>query len=165
MTQSAIIMKDQLAAIVSQRSRVWENYDIAINNEGELTTLSRKLIDPGPADIITNLTRNALPPDELQRAVKIIKDEFENIARAEQQIVTSQADIERIRSNIRTGYTWIIVLVITAVAVLVIWLAQARNSNPTRSLSFEPTSAVDYYFDEHYSGYSIIFNVFGEASG
>lgn len=163
MTQSAIMMKDQLAEIVSQRSRVWEDYDIAVNRESELTTLSRKLSDFGPTDTIANLTPNASPPDELQRAVTAIKGEFENIAHTEQQISTSQADIERIKTDIRTGYTWIIILVVIGVVVLVIWLSRMSSNTSARVLNVEQMNKLSYCFDEVDIGGDTNFSIFFEA--
>jgi hypothetical protein len=80
---------------VSQRSRIWEKYDEARQQESELNQYSGQFSGSGSSQNLPNLTSTKTPPDELAAAVWQLKQEAEKISKAQSEVQSYKSEIER----------------------------------------------------------------------
>lgn len=99
---------------VSQRSRIWEKYDEARQQELELNRYSGQFSNSGSAQNLPHLTSTKTPPDELAAAVWQLKQEAEKISKAQSQVQSYKSDIEK------TNQQFFITVGVSIVAFLVL---------------------------------------------
>ena len=99
---------------VSQRSRIWEKYDAARQQEAELNKYAGQFSHSGSSQVLPNLSSTNTSPDELAAAVWQLKQEVEKIENAKSLIQSYQSDIAK------TNQQFFIVAGAAAFAVVVI---------------------------------------------
>jgi len=105
---------------VNQRSRLWEKYDEALQQEKELNQYAGQFSDSNSSQNLPNLSNTNTPPDELAAAVWQLKQESEKIKQARSRIQSYQEDIAK------TKQQFFIVVGIT-IAIFVIILIMIFN--------------------------------------
>jgi hypothetical protein len=108
-------IKEASRGFVDQRSRIWEKYDAARQQETELNQYAGKFSGSNSSKNLPNLTSTNTPPDELAAAVWQLKQEAEKIKQAEAQIQSYQNDIAK------TKQQFIIVVGIAAAVVVILF--------------------------------------------
>ena len=108
-------VQDKSQEFVNQRSRLWEKYDEALQQEKELNQYAGQFSDSNSSQNLPNLSNTNTPPDELAAAVWQLKQESEKIKQARSRIQSYQEDIAE------TKQQFFIVIGI-AIAILIIIL-------------------------------------------
>ncbi|MBA3531139.1 MAG: hypothetical protein H0T73_04370 [Ardenticatenales bacterium] len=107
MKQDGIRFPEPLTEAVAERGRLWQEYDVAVQNAGQVKALSQKVSASGSIETIPLLTTAATPSDEVARCVVELQKEFNNIGQAESQITAYQEEIVRIRNRAQQMYVGI----------------------------------------------------------
>ena len=81
--------------LVDHRSRIWEKYDAARQQETELNQYAGQFSHSGSSQALPNLSSTNTPPDELAAAVWQLKQEAEKIQAAKSLIQSYQSDIAK----------------------------------------------------------------------
>jgi len=113
-------VQDKSQEFVNQRSRLWEKYDEALQQEKELNQYAGQFSDSNSSQNLPNLSNTNTPPDELAAAVWQLKQESEKIKQARSRIQSYQEDIAK------TKQQFFIVVGIT-IAIFVIILIMIFN--------------------------------------
>jgi hypothetical protein len=99
---------------VSQRSRIWEKYDEARQQEAELNQYAGQFGGSNSSQSLPYLSSSKAPPDELAAAVWQLKQEAEKIKRAKSQVQAYQDKIAK------TNQQFFIVVGIAAIVFLIL---------------------------------------------
>lgn len=92
-------VQDKSQEFVDQRSRLWEKYDEALQQEKELNQYAGQFSGSNSSQNLPNLSNTNTPPDELAAAVWQLKQESEKIKRARSRIQSYQEDIAKTKQQ------------------------------------------------------------------
>jgi hypothetical protein len=108
-------VKGVFQSFVNQRSRVWEKYDEARQQETELNQYAGQFSNSSSSQTLPNLSSTNTPPDELAAAVWQLKQEAEKIKQAKSRIQSYQDEIAKTKQQF-------FIVVGVAVAIVIILL-------------------------------------------
>jgi outer membrane protein TolC len=92
-------VQDESQEFVNQRSRLWEKYDEALQQERELNQYAGQFSSSNSSQNLPNLSNTNTPPDELAAAVWQLKQESEKIKQARSRIQSYQEDIAKTKQQ------------------------------------------------------------------
>ncbi len=117
-------MMPEAAQLVSERERVWDEFDAFSRRSMEITGLKSKIGGHlGTIPTIAPLTKDKLPPHEIDAALAEIRQELTQIARLVREIDSHKAEMAKIRSRIMTIYVSGGVFIALLVIWILTWLA------------------------------------------
>jgi len=113
-------VQDGSQEFVNQRSRLWEKYDAAQQQERELNQYAGQFSGSNSSQNLSNLSNTNTPPDELAAAVWQLKQETEKIKQARSRIQSYQENIAKTKQQF-------FIFIGIAIAVFVIILIAILN--------------------------------------
>lgn len=104
-----------LQDFINRRSKIWQKYDKALEQEAELNKF-RKFDNPSSIATLPSISETNTPPDEVAAAVWELKKEAESIKQGESSIHSCQRQIEETKNQFK-----IIVIGGTILLILLLW--------------------------------------------
>jgi hypothetical protein len=124
MSNSGVLVPDDLNKALNERAEIWRGLDAARANMDKINSHVSKVGENMGAAPIAPLTQQSTPPTEIFHALQQVEGEVSAINQAEQKIQEFSAEIERLKAQIRQRYIIAIGAFATVLVILLCWLMQ-----------------------------------------
>lgn len=124
MSNSGIMIPDDIKQIIEDRNKLWVYHDESHNLANQLEKLGRDFASNTPAEMPAQLTSDGIPPAEVASALSMLQKEMSEISEAQRKIREHKDEIARIEASRRQA---IIIAVIAIVIILLIIYANMAH--------------------------------------
>jgi hypothetical protein len=118
MNNSPVQMHPDTVEVVSERSRIWKEFDDVSARTREIDTLSQNVRGASGDAPKINAVAGDVPPQEIEASIREMRLELDEISKLERNIKGHEATIANIRSRVNTIY----LVGGIAFVIVVVWL-------------------------------------------
>lgn len=108
---------DEVKHVVSDRNKIWSEFDTARNQAGQLNQIAQKIGDGTATEITEPFTKSNDPRPEIQRVLGEVNTQINELNQTEKEIADTQSQIEQIK---RKAQTMTFLLIGAGVVVIII---------------------------------------------